>query len=155
MTAEELRVRPGSDGSVAIDPDPVVVLFRPVAQMRSPIVARRSARPGPADAPKARPDLPSFLLPSARELVRPTIWAIVAAVPILVLFGWLPATVTGLLAAVTRAVHTRVGRATFSFGDGFVAFRGYDRWPQGVQEDDEVRWNWSPGHNAPSGHARG
>ena len=30
----------------------------------------------------------------------------------------------------------------FSFGEGFVGYRGDPGWPQGVQEDDDVHWTW-------------
>lgn len=30
----------------------------------------------------------------------------------------------------------------FSFGEGFVGYRGDPAWPHGVQEDDDVRWDW-------------
>jgi len=33
---------------------------------------------------------------------------------------------------------------TFSFGEGFVGFRPDTSWPQGVQEDDDVKWDWQP-----------
>jgi hypothetical protein len=32
----------------------------------------------------------------------------------------------------------------FSFGEGFVGYRGDQGWPQGVQEDDDLRWSWGP-----------
>ena len=33
---------------------------------------------------------------------------------------------------------------TFSFGAGFVGFRSDMGWPHGVQEDDDVHWDWRP-----------
>jgi hypothetical protein len=44
-------------------------------------------------------------------------------------------------AASVRFVDRHVG---FSFGEGFVGYRGDPAWPQGVQEDDDVRWDWRP-----------
>ncbi|MEA2608944.1 MAG: hypothetical protein QOJ75_1187 [Chloroflexota bacterium] len=137
------------------DPDRVDVLFRPEARLRSPIVSHRPTAPGPAAQPAAHPDVPAFVLPPARELVRPMLWAFLAAAPVLALFGWLPAIVTGAVAVVVRVLDIRVGRATFSFGDGFLPFRGDLRWPRGVQEEDDVHWNWSPVRDAPRGQARG
>ena len=32
----------------------------------------------------------------------------------------------------------------FSFGEGFVGYRPDPAWPRGVQEDDDVRWDWRP-----------
>jgi hypothetical protein len=34
-------------------------------------------------------------------------------------------------------------RAGFGLADGFLPYRDSDRWPSGVQEDDEVRWRWT------------
>ena len=45
-------------------------------------------------------------------------------------------------AASVRFVDRHVG---FSFGEGFVGYRGDPAWPQGVQEDDDVRWDWGHG----------
>jgi hypothetical protein len=36
---------------------------------------------------------------------------------------------------------------TFSFGQGFIGYRGDLGWPRGVQEDDDVHWNWN-GHRS-------
>jgi hypothetical protein len=44
----------------------------------------------------------------------------------------------GLVLAV-RFVDRHVA---FSFGAGFVGYRGDLGWPHGVQEDDDVHWNW-------------
>lgn len=30
----------------------------------------------------------------------------------------------------------------FSFGQGFIGYRADLGWPRGVQEDDDVHWNW-------------
>ena len=40
-----------------------------------------------------------------------------------------------------------VARLPFSFGDGFLGFRSDTGWPQGVQEDDDFHWSWSPGRD--------
>ena len=37
----------------------------------------------------------------------------------------------------------------FPFGQGFIGYRADLGWPQGVQEDDDVHWNWRP--EAPRG----
>jgi hypothetical protein len=44
-------------------------------------------------------------------------------------------------AALVRFIDRHV---SFSFGEGFVGYRGDPVWPQGVQEDDDVRWDWRP-----------
>jgi hypothetical protein len=38
-------------------------------------------------------------------------------------------------------------RIPFSFGQGFLGYRSDLGWPQGVQEDDDFRWNWKPRTN--------
>jgi hypothetical protein len=41
---------------------------------------------------------------------------------------------------------------TFSFGQGFVGYRGDAGWPHGVQEDDDVHWNWNARRSEPQTH---
>ena len=45
----------------------------------------------------------------------------------------------GLAALGTRLIDRHV---TFSFGAGFIGYRSDLGWPHGVQEDDDVYWNW-------------
>jgi hypothetical protein len=45
------------------------------------------------------------------------------------------------LVALVRFIDRHV---SFSFGEGFVGYRGDPAWPRGVQEDDDVRWDWRP-----------
>jgi hypothetical protein len=51
---------------------------------------------------------------------------------------------SGLVAAFLVASQV-VDWVPFSFGAGFVGYRPDTAWPQGVQEDDDVHWNWRPG----------
>ena len=46
----------------------------------------------------------------------------------------------GLAAVGFRRIDRRV---PFSFGEGFIGYRSDLGWPQGVQEDDDVHWNWA------------
>lgn len=46
----------------------------------------------------------------------------------------------GFLAVGYRRIDRRI---TFSFGEGFLGYRSDLGWPHGVQEDDDVHWNWS------------
>jgi hypothetical protein len=51
-----------------------------------------------------------------------------------------------------QEIRVVVDMIPFSFGEGFVGYRGDQGWPQGVQEDDDVRWSWSSSRpNHPSG----
>ena len=45
----------------------------------------------------------------------------------------------GIAAVGIRWIDRQV---SFSFGEGFVGYRADLGWPRGVQEDDDVRWNW-------------
>jgi hypothetical protein len=50
---------------------------------------------------------------------------------------------SGLVAAFLVGSQI-IDRVPFSFGQGFVGYRPDMAWPQGVQEDDDVHWNWRP-----------
>ena len=50
---------------------------------------------------------------------------------------------SGLVTAFIVASQV-VDWVPFSFGAGFVGYRPDTAWPQGVQEDDDVHWNWRP-----------
>ena len=41
-----------------------------------------------------------------------------------------------------QEIRVLVDMIPFSFGEGFIGYRGDQGWPQGVQEDDDVRWSW-------------
>ena len=49
-----------------------------------------------------------------------------------------------LIPAAIVAIRFIDRHVTFSFGAGFVGFRADMGWPHGVQEDDDVHWNWRP-----------
>ena len=120
--------------------EPTPVLFRPEPHLRSPLIEHRVTGIRARDA---APEAPAWALPSARALVRPAAWAIVLAAPMLVLIGWQMAALMGTLAAVMRELDVRLRRANITFAEGFLPFRGGAPWPHGVQEEDEIRWNWS------------
>ena len=42
------------------------------------------------------------------------------------------------------------GMIPFSFGEGFIGYRGDPAWPQGVQEDDDLKWSWRAAPSAAS-----
>lgn len=58
----------------------------------------------------------------------------------------------GALACAGVGVRWIDGRVTFSFGEGFVGYRGDPPWPHGVQEDDDVHWNWTTRQSGPQAH---
>jgi hypothetical protein len=51
-----------------------------------------------------------------------------------------PIRVIGAALSLMRAWNRREGSG---FADGFLGYDGRDRWPCGVQEDDDFRWRWS------------
>jgi hypothetical protein len=129
-----------------------LVLLRPEAHMRSPMFEQ-----GPDEAPDPDPppdddDRPSFDMPPARSLVRPAIWATVPALIALVGLGPFAALIVGALVIGAQVLHLLAGRATFTFADGLLPYKGDDEWPRGVQEENEVHFNWSTarrGHPPP------
>lgn len=137
----EIDSRSNSDG--------VPALQRPVAHLCSPVTRRRA----PASPPKPRVDGPSVRIPPAPVLIRSFGLALVAAGPCLPLLGWQPAVIMGGIVAVTRLIDGRISRLSFRFGDGFVPPTNAHGWPRGVQEDDEIRWNWSRGPRAGTARA--
>lgn len=52
----------------------------------------------------------------------------------------------GLVVALIALVRTLDRGIGYSFGEGFLGYRPNDAWPQGVQEDDDVRWDWRSRH---------
>jgi hypothetical protein len=49
---------------------------------------------------------------------------------------------SGGLTCLVAALRRIDRRISFSFGQGFLGYRADLGWPQGVQEDDDFRWNW-------------
>ncbi len=136
--APDLGLIEDSETSVRLAP----VLVRPAAHLRSPILAPHSPGSAAAAAPEpADPDRPVLEVPAipAAELLRAMAWALLPATLVLLLVGWLPAVIVGVVALGARAMR----HATFGFGDGFLPFRAQDGWPRGVQEDNDVHWNWT------------
>jgi hypothetical protein len=75
-------------------------------------------------------------------LVGPLGLGILVAAPVLLLAGWQLAVIVGLGAATYRVLYRLVDRVSYSLSDGLLPYRQEMGWPQGVQEDDDVRWNW-------------
>ena len=132
--ADHELVEDPSQASLDISP----VLVRPVARLRSPIM-----EPRPLDPRLLGAGRPTLTIPPVRAFVRPAAWALLAAAPAFGLFGLPPAVAIGVAAAVIRTLDLQVARVGFSFADGFIGYRPQTGWPHGVQEDDEVHWNWS------------
>ncbi len=130
-----------------LGPRVITVAVAPISRVRSPLMEHRSFAPLPPDE-----DRPALLLPPLRALVGPSRFALLVALPLLLLVTWQAALVGAVVAAAARELRCRADRMTFSFGEGFLPYRSQAGWPLGVQEDDDVRWNWTP---AGSGGAQG
>jgi hypothetical protein len=124
------------------------VLSQPTARIRSPLMGTAPRTAGVADT------APTIPLPPLRTLISPLAWAVVPAVPVLLRVGWEAAAVVAVVAMLIREARLRATRSTLSFADGFLAYAGDNRWPHGVQEDDDVHWNWSARRAGSGQHAR-
>lgn len=127
------------EGADGVGPRVIPVAVAPISRLRSPIMEHR-----PIELLPPGDDRLTVLLPPLRAFVGPTGLALLVAAPVLLAVGLQAALIVGVVAPVLRELHRRVGRATFSFGEGLLPYRAQTGWPQGVQEEDEVRWNWSP-----------
>jgi hypothetical protein len=104
----------------------------------------------PTDRPTkaATPGPPTPDLPWA-NLWHPTLHPLDLAPPVVAGSAVVLATGDASLAAeaglvvgavwLLRSVSVRV---PFSFGEGFLGYRPDPAWPHGVQEDDDVHWDW-------------
>ena len=148
-------------GSAAEDEEaPVTVSVGTAGVELLPVVGSVSApilgESGPEDV-GSDVDEPSVIDASAVEVpwtslrrvsVRP------AAIAVPVCLGTLVAILgggasLGLLLCVIGWLWSISVRVPFSFGEGFVGYRPDPKWPRGVQEDDDFRWDWRV-HPAPS-----
>ena len=122
------------------------VLVRPVAHLRSLIFDEPAPLPGKRGGGERIP---------ARHLVRaigPYLVSFVAiGLPILAVAGgdWLWV-IAGLTVAAI-ALHELARGVTFTFAEGFLAFRNRDEWPHGVQEEYDVHYSWPSTGNASPG----
>jgi hypothetical protein len=133
--ADHVLIESAHGGGPRVVPEAVA----PAPRLRSPIFEHRAIELLTLDD-----DRPSLVLPPLRAFIAPSGLALLIAAPILLVAGWQWALVAGLGAAACRELNRRVGRARFSLGDGFLPYRPDTGWPQGVQEDNDVHWNWSP-----------
>jgi hypothetical protein len=142
--------------------EPAGVALQPVVgNVSAPIVERgRGSReaadsPGSAELPQS-PDAspidnaPSVDLPWA-SLRRVPIPLTSAVGPLVVATAIAVATGNaglgagcGLVAWVIGQIGAFCRRVPFTFGEGFLGYRSDAAWPQGIQEDDDFRWNWRP-----------
>lgn len=103
------------------------------------------ARPGDELAPDGSPPIDvSIRWPAGLTIgVPPMLFATSIAIAVSIaqhdlVAGLFVAAVVAAAAVLRNASR----RATFTFGEGFLGYRSDMGWPRGVQEDDEVRWNW-------------
>jgi hypothetical protein len=122
------------------------VLIRPVAHLRSPLFDE------PVPLPPTRGGGERIPVRPIVRAIGPYLVSVVAiGLPILAVAGgdWLWVIAGLSLAAI--ALHELAQRVTFTFAEGFLAFRNKDEWPHGVQEEYDVRYSWPAPGGAPSG----
>ena len=135
------------------EPEPQVMLEVVEATMSSPMFGHEPVAPvEPVDppeigvAPAMPPDTPirpPLPLAARVELERELAIAVAVAVASsFVAADVRVAIVVGSLAFVAVGIRRIDRRISFSFGEGFIGYRADLGWPHGVQEDDDVRWNW-------------
>ncbi len=137
--------------TISVGAPALVELLRVVGSVSAPILGE----PGP-DAPATDVEPPVIATsavdvpwPALRRVtVPPTAFAVPLAVAaaVSVLTGQAS---LGLLVCVTGWLGLVSRRVRFTFGEGFVGYRPDPRWPRGVQEDDDVRWDWHSHEAAP------
>ena len=109
---------------------------------------------GPMASRSSEPELPwSSLLGQPRNAVVLVGGGVAAAIVWLLSGDAGNAFWSGLIAAFLVASQVIDWPSSFSFGPGFVGYRPDPAWPQGVQEDDDVHWNWRA-RRAAGGEAR-
>jgi hypothetical protein len=179
---EQTMMRDSRTGPAArgLDPDRAVDHVRALgSDQLQAVVPRISAsilhEPPPASAEAVVPDAAAAAEPRATTLDVDGAWTTIAAVPLGRLY--LVVAAAASLAAGFVAGDARVALASgllvcacwvlwkmgrwipFSFGEGFVGYRSDLGWPPGVQEEDDVHWDWrSPAASswpAPEAMSRG
>jgi hypothetical protein len=128
---------PFEDGSGA-GPRVTPIAVAPLARIRSPILERRLIEDLPAQIVP-----PSLGLPPLRVFIGPARFALIVSAPVLLFVGLQVALIVAVAAPLLRAVRDRADRTTISLGEGFLPYRAETGWPRGVQEDNDVRWNWA------------
>jgi hypothetical protein len=127
------------DGGPSLTPRPVAVPVEAPTALQSPIMEHRPVRALPPDAMGL-----TVPLPPIGAFVGPSRIALLVAAPVWLVAGLEVALMAAILALAYRFIHELGDRAGSSFGAGFLPYRARLEWPQGVQEDYDVRWNWSP-----------
>ena len=129
----------------AAEPLPPMALEAVAPTMSSPVLD-----PGPGEPSEMSdvstavipvPDLPMAASARRLELELAIVFGIGAA-------GWFATADAGVAILATALGFAVIGlhridrHLPFSFGQGFVGYRADMGWPRGVQEDDDVHWNW-------------
>lgn len=142
-----LTHRPGGRtiGAMGIELEPVH------GTVSAPIL---DAGPAPDERDTAIEDRPPIVVTPASELPWPglrhgSIHSLELAAPVVAGSAVVLATGnpgfgagSGLIVGAVWLLRSIAVHVQFSFGDGFVGYRPDPRWPQGVQEDDDVHWDW-------------
>lgn len=128
------------------DPEPQVMLEVVEATMSSPMLRDEPVLSiDPVEFGLAAATIPGAPILQPMTVVQRLEIAIVVAVAVAASFIAADVRVAigvgslGIAAVGIRWIDRHV---SFSFGEGFVGYRADLGWPRGIQEDDDVRWNW-------------
>lgn len=132
------------------EPEPQVTLEVVEATMSSPIFHAEATEPEmAADARHAPPPASAQISIGRRDGFEIVVVATAAVVASFLAADAHAAVLVGAL-GLAAGTFRRIDRhIPFSFGEGFVGYRPDPGWPHGVQEDDDVRWNWNAGRRRP------
>jgi hypothetical protein len=137
------QIEPDDAGAAASAPD--VRLQRVVPAVSVHVAARADdLEPGATTAAKGI-ELRVLLAVVRTRAARSAIAVLGLMAALAVVLGDVRVGVGGvLLVAAVVSIRFIDRNVTFSFGQGFVGYRADMGWPQGVQEDDDFRWDWRP-----------
>ena len=127
-------------------PEPPVMLEVVEATMSSPMLRDEPVLPvDPVEldlAPATFPEMPILQPMTVAMRVELAIVVTVAVAASFVAADVRVAIAIGSLGVVAIGIRWIDRHVSFSFGEGFVGYRADLGWPRGIQEDDDVRWNW-------------
>ena len=155
----------GHDGdarrSVPVD-EPVHVDVQPVVgQISAPVlgsVADDGEANGSGSGESSTRKAPAFELPwgtlwrPSIGLARVAVASVIGTAVAVIMSDVIVGAGCGLLVWFAGSIPLIINGVPFSFGEGFVGYRPDTAWPRGVQEDDDVRWDWRV-RDAPSDDA--
>ena len=131
------------------DPEPQVMLEVVEATMSSPMLRDEPVLPiDPVEfdlAPATVAETPILQPMTVAQRVELAIVVAVAVAASFIAADGRVAIGVGSLGVAAVGIRWIDRHVSFSFGEGFVGYRADLGWPRGIQEDDDVHWNWQGG----------